>query len=106
MWLIRKQTRLAGEIERHIEKKAKLRAEIADCDLLVRSLRQDLAQVEAAMGMHEVQVEPKTLRPIRPHHHKAVLRVTPAELPISSSVSGRSLLRPNRRDVQSRSRNR
>lgn len=73
MWLIRKQTRIAGEIERQIEKKAKLRAEIADCDRLVRGLRQDLAQLEAVMGMHEVQVEPNALRPIRPHRHKAVL---------------------------------
>ena len=73
MWLIRKQTRLAGEIERQVEKKAKLRAEIADCDRLVRGLKQDLAQVEAVIGMHEVQVEPTALRSIRPHHHKAVL---------------------------------
>lgn len=73
MWLIRKQTRLAGEIERQVEKKAKLRLEIAECDRVLRGLKQDLQQIEAVMGMHEAGVEPRALRPIRPHYNKAVL---------------------------------
>jgi len=73
-WLIDKQTRLAGQIQRKRDHIAEFNVLIADCRTEIRRLQGQLVQVEAVMRLHEIQVDPKDLRPIRPHKNKAVLR--------------------------------
>lgn len=60
--MLRKQ----GQLER-------LRAEVAKCESEIAGLQQTRTQVEAVMRLHEVQVNPVDLRPIRPQFNKAVL---------------------------------
>lgn len=73
-WLIDKQTRLAGQVQRKRDHIAELKVLIADCRTEIRRLQSQLAQVEAVMRLHELQVDPKDLRPILPHKNKAVLQ--------------------------------
>lgn len=72
-WLIHKQTRLAGEIQRKRQRIEHCRAEISRYKTEIAELFRRQQQVESVMQLHEVRVDPRKLRPIRPHHHKPVL---------------------------------
>ena len=65
-WLIDKYARLAGQIQRKLDQVNDYKILIADCRTDIRELRKQLAQVEAVMRLHEIQIDPEDLRPVRP----------------------------------------
>lgn len=73
-WLIDKYVRTAGQVQRKLDLVNEYKILIADCRTEIRELRKQLAQVEAVMRLHEVQIDPKDLRPVRPHENKAIMR--------------------------------
>lgn len=73
LWLIRKQTRLVGLIERRSEELGRLKARIADIEAEVGALTVQRSQIESVLKLHEVQVDPRHLRAIRPHETKRLL---------------------------------
>jgi len=72
-WLIHKQARLAGEIERKRQRIERCRTEISHYKSEIADLLRRQRQVEAVMLLHAVRIDPRKLRPIRPHHRKAAL---------------------------------
>jgi len=72
-WLIDKQTRLAGEILRKQDHMARFREQIATCKKEITGLQAQQTQIEAVMRMHEVKLNARELRPIRPHYNLCVL---------------------------------
>jgi hypothetical protein len=73
-WLIDKYVKLAGQVQRKQDQINDYKVLIADYRTDIRELRKQLAQVEAVMRLHEIQIDPKDLRPVRPHESKAVTR--------------------------------
>lgn len=86
LWLIRKQTRLAGQMQRRTEELGRVKAHVAEIEAEIADLAEKRSQIEAVMKLHDVQVDPRDLRPIRPHARKALIghggitRVVMAEL--------------------------
>lgn len=72
-WLIHKQTRLAGEILRKRQRIERCRLEISQYEAEIAELLRRQQQVESVMQLHEVRVDPRNLRPIRPHYRKFAL---------------------------------
>ena len=73
LWLIRKQTRLVGLMERRSEELRRLKARVADIEAEIGALTAQRSQIESVMKLHEVQVDPQDLRAIRPHETKRLL---------------------------------
>lgn len=72
-WLINKQTRLVGEILRKRDHIEQFREQIAICKKEIAGLQAQQSQIEAVMRMHEIKLNARELRPIRPHHNLSVL---------------------------------
>ena len=72
--MIRKQTRLVGLMERRSEELARLKARSAEIKAELGVLAARRSQIESVMRLHEVQVDPRDLRAIRPHETKRLLR--------------------------------
>lgn len=72
-WLIHKQTRLAGEIERKRQRIKRCRTEISHYKSEIADLLRRQRQVEAVMQLHAVRIDPRKLRPIRPHQSRPIL---------------------------------
>ena len=73
LWLIRKQTRLVGLMERRSDELERLKARIAEIEAELGALAVQRSQIESVMKLHEVQVDPQDLRAIRPHETKRLL---------------------------------
>jgi len=73
MWLIRKYSRREGEKQRHEEGMRRALIELSARRLAIRQLNQELRHIKAVMRMHEVRVDPRDLKAIRPHRQPAVL---------------------------------
>lgn len=73
MWLIGKQTRLAGQMQRRSEELQRLKARAEEVEAEIAALAVKRSQIESVMKLHEVQVDPCDLRAIRPHERKSIL---------------------------------
>lgn len=73
-WLIDKQTRLAGQIQRKKEMLERARIVVTHHRTDIARLNHDLAAIETAMGLHELQINPTDLASIRPHYTPRLLR--------------------------------
>jgi hypothetical protein len=71
-WLIDKQVRLAGQIDRKCEQLATHLKEVAACKQEIQALQRKLVSIERAMRLHDIRIDPLELRPIRPHTRKIV----------------------------------
>lgn len=69
-WLIVKRARLAGTLEALHKKSTQLRAELAELEIRVASAGQNLAAIDQALTLHEIQVEPENISAIRPKSDK------------------------------------
>jgi|SRR5579883_2101103 len=73
-WLIGKQIRLNGQIQRKRELLEQARILVTHHRTDIKRLEHDLAAIETAMGLHEIRIHPSDLAPVRPHYTHRVLR--------------------------------
>ena len=71
-WLIDKRVRFAGQIQRKRDQLARHQQQATACKREINSLLKQLASIEGAMKLHEIQINPEDLRPIRPHYNGRV----------------------------------
>lgn len=85
-WLITKRSRLSGALLKLNDERAKLRNEIRALDCRAEKLHDQLAALDQTFALHEISMDPKVVRPVRPHTRARLLphgqlnRITLAEL--------------------------
>ncbi len=66
-WLIDKQARLAGRLANAESKREVLRAQLDTLKTDITELKRQISLVQGAMTLHDIQINPSDLQPIRPH---------------------------------------
>ena len=66
-WLITKRSRLSGALLKLDDERSKLSDRIRSLDRRAGVLREQLSALDQTFGLHEISMEPTTIRPVRPH---------------------------------------
>jgi hypothetical protein len=72
-WLITKRSRLSGTLLRLESDRAKCFARIEAINAKMSLVERDLLGIDLTLPQHEISVEPKEIRPVKPHQRKALL---------------------------------
>lgn len=65
-WLIFQRSHLSGALARIDNQKKKLSKQLDDLDNRAEALRAQLSALDQTFGLHNIQVNPKSIQPVRP----------------------------------------
>ncbi|HUA80422.1 MAG TPA: hypothetical protein VL997_08630 [Dyella sp.] len=72
-WLISKRSRISGALLKIEAERIKLRDRLHALDLRAEVLHAHLSALDQTFGLHEISMDPKIVRPIRPHARRRLL---------------------------------
>ena len=71
-WLIRQYSRAKGERQKQVRLLISPKRDLSRL-IKIRQLDRQLSHLKAVMALHEVQIDPEDLRPVKPQDHRAIL---------------------------------
>ena len=72
-WLITKRSRLSGALLRLDEQRARLLNDLAVVESEAAPLRRALAALDQTFRLHDIQMEPADIHPVRPHRRERLM---------------------------------